>query len=222
MPHAHHGLTGLAPTHTALIHTPTGGAVDASHPAYQKRLARAKTMNKSSTEPGAERAPSQFSLNLSGLSASLGEPPAEGDHKLGAGDQGILTTPRADQDVAITVRGAPKLAILSKAAHSLAEIHTRGKALLCCRASRRRARTRPGRGVLTPHLLSQAQAAQALQAGARHLGYRAAEVCLAAGRPDDCDCEHEGRGPDAAAAQVRARHACRCPQLRGAPLYLSA
>ena len=114
--------TGLAPTHTAR-NTPTGGAVDASHPAYQKRLARAKTMNSSSTELGAERAPSQFSLNLSGLSASLGEPPAEGDHKLGAGDQGMLTTPRADQDVAITVRGAPKLALLSKAAHSLAEIH---------------------------------------------------------------------------------------------------
>ena len=100
--------TGLAPTHTARIHTPTGGAVDASHPAYQKRLARAKTMNKSNIELGAERAPNQFSLNLSGLSASLGEPPAEGDHKLGGGDQGILTTPRADQDVAITVRGAPK------------------------------------------------------------------------------------------------------------------
>ena len=63
-----------------------------------------------------ERASGQFSLNLSGLSASLGEPPAEGDHKLGTGDQGILTTPRADQDVAITVRGAPKLARLSKAA----------------------------------------------------------------------------------------------------------
>jgi len=86
---------------------PKGGEVDASHPAYQKRLARAKTMNKS-TEPGVERASGQFSLNLSGLSASLGEPPAEGDHKLGTGDQGILTTPRADQDVAITVRGAPK------------------------------------------------------------------------------------------------------------------
>lgn len=148
MPHSHHGLS----TNPQAAHTPTGGAVDASHPAYQKRLARAKTMNSGSTELGAERAPSQFSLNLSGLSASLGEPPAEGDHKLGAGDQGILTTPRADQDVAITVRGAPKLALLSKAAHSLAEIHTGGKALLCCRASRRRARTRSGRGILTASL----------------------------------------------------------------------
>ena len=104
-----------------------GGAVDASHPAYQKRLARAKTTNSSSTELG-QRAPSQFSLDLSGLSASLGAPPAEGDHKLGAGDQGILTTPRADQEVAITVRGAPKLALLSKAARPLAE--ARGVALL--------------------------------------------------------------------------------------------
>jgi len=101
--------------------------VDASHPAYQKRLARAKTTNSSSTELG-QRAPSQFSLDLSGLSASLGAPPAEGDHKLGAGDQGILTTPRADQEVAITVRGAPKLALLSKAARPLAE--ARGVALL--------------------------------------------------------------------------------------------
>ena len=125
--HAQHGLSAN-PTRLAFTHT--GGAVGASHPAYQKRLARAKTVNQSSssTELGA-KAPSQFSLNLSGLSASLGEQPAEGDHKLGAGDQGILTTPRADQDVAITVRGAPKLTFLSKAAHSLAEVHTHGSVL---------------------------------------------------------------------------------------------
>ena len=107
-------------------HARAGGAVDASHPAYQKRLARAKTTNSSSTELG-QRAPSQFSLDLSGLSASLGAPPAEGDHKLGAGEQGILTTPRADQEVAITVRGAPKLALLSKVARPLAK--ARGVAL---------------------------------------------------------------------------------------------
>lgn len=179
--------------------------MDASHPAYQKRLARAKTTNSSSTELG-QRAPSQFSLDLSGLSASLGAPPAEGDHKLGAGDQGILTTPRADQEVAITVRGAPKLALLSKAALPLAE--TRGVALLLrCHTPGASARTRSARCVLTPHLLSQAQAAQALQAGTRCFRYWAVQVCLAAGRPDDCDCEHEGRVPDAAAAQVRERHA---------------
>lgn len=129
--------------------------MDASHPAYQKRLARAKTTNSSSSELG-QRAPSQFSLDLSGLSASLGAP-AEGDHKLGAGDQGILTTPRADQEVAITVRGAPKLALLSKAARPLAE--TRGVALLLRCHTPGLGQNRSARCVLTPHLLSQAQAA---------------------------------------------------------------
>lgn len=91
-----------------------GGAVDASHPTYQKRLARAKSINSGSgavSGPGgSERAGSEFSLDLSGLRVSGADLPAEGDHKLGAGQEGILTTPRAEQDVAISVRGAPKSA----------------------------------------------------------------------------------------------------------------
>ena len=63
-----------------------GGAVDASHPTHQKRLARAKSINSGSgavSGPGgSERAGSEFSLDLSGLRVSGADLPAEGDHKL--------------------------------------------------------------------------------------------------------------------------------------------
>ena len=62
-------------------------------------------MNKSASS-GAAGAGSSFSLDLSSLATPAA--PVEGDHKLGEKDVGVLTTPRAGQEEAITVRGEGK------------------------------------------------------------------------------------------------------------------
>jgi len=88
---------------------PTAPAEDAGGKpsAYEKKLARAKTGKKMSSTPiEAPGGSSKFNLDLSTIPT---REPVEGDHKLGDGTEAnTLTTPRAQQDVAITVRGEPK------------------------------------------------------------------------------------------------------------------
>ena len=73
-------------------------------------MARAKSGAKLEAPPppriGASNSGTGFSLDLSSLPKSA--MPVEGDHKLGANDGTTLTTPRATQEVALTVRGEPK------------------------------------------------------------------------------------------------------------------
>jgi len=74
--------------------------------AYEKKLARAKTGKKlSATQADMPDGGSRFSLDLS----TIPKAPVEGEHKLGDGKEATtLTTPRAQNEVAITVRGEPK------------------------------------------------------------------------------------------------------------------
>ena len=84
---------------------PKGGVVEPDNDIYKKRMNRARSINKGATS-GAAGAGSSFSLDLSGLTVPAA--PVEGDHKLGDKDVGVLTTPRAGQEEAITVRGEGK------------------------------------------------------------------------------------------------------------------
>ena len=96
---------------------------------YKKRISRARSMNKlGSSGAGSSAAPpldsaqsSSFKLDLGSLTVSGdGRAPVEGDHKLGqGGEAGVLTTPRAAQEEAITVRGVrcPKRATASHRPH---------------------------------------------------------------------------------------------------------
>jgi hypothetical protein len=90
------------------VRRPPGPAGGANAPeAYKNRLNRAKTQGKLPTPelpklPGAPSS-SGFSLDLSSLPK---QEPTAGEHKLEGG--GTLTTPRASQEVALTVRGEPK------------------------------------------------------------------------------------------------------------------
>jgi len=88
---------------------------DGAMSAYQKRMARAKSgkLPPSATPPAVPAVPpalsstssTGLSLDLSGIPKSA---PVEGDHKLGSSEGMTLTTPRASQEVALTVRGEPK------------------------------------------------------------------------------------------------------------------
>ncbi|KAL1502933.1 hypothetical protein AB1Y20_011004 [Prymnesium parvum] len=90
-----------SPRATPIAAKPARAASPARPSAYEKKLARAKQGKKLADTPSSGK----FSLDLSSLAKPSGAP-VEGEHTLA--DAPTLTTPRAQNEAAITVRGEPK------------------------------------------------------------------------------------------------------------------